>query len=226
MRKTAMLWLILAVVCGGMLFQTSQRVTDGRAQLAGIEAAVRKEDEHLRVLQAEWSYLNQPDRLEKLSKQYLHLAPLKGKQFAKVADLEQRPVEVVAEVDTAAPSIDTAAPVIEAETVIAPVMTAEEPAAVAPPAKPAPVAVAAPPAPLLKPAPPKPAAAALKPPVVKAKPQPSLVWKAPPPPGARKPGVAWSAPQPRKNPPPYTPPAPRQQQPRQFGDLMKSLGVQ
>lgn len=219
MRKTAMLWLVLAVTCGGMLFQTSQRVTDGRAQLAGIEAAARKEDEHLRVLQAEWSYLNQPDRLEKLSKQYLHLAPLKGKQFAKVADLEQRPVEVVAEVDTAAP-------VLEPEAGIAPVVTAEEPAAVAPPAKPAPVAVTAPPAPLLKPAPPKPANAAVKPPVVKAKPQPSLVWKAPPPPAARKPGVAWSAPQPRKNPPPYTPPAPQQQQPRKFNDLMKSLGVQ
>lgn len=211
MRKTAMLWLVLAVICGGMLFQTSQRVTDGRAQLAGIEAAARKEDEHLRVLQAEWSYLNQPDRLEKLSNQYLHLEPLKGKQFAKVADLEQRPVEVVAE-------MDTAAPVIEPETA-APVVTAAEPAAVAPAVKTAPVAQTAP---LLKPAPQKPAAAAVKPqPVVKAKPQPSLVWKAPPP-AARKPGVAWSAPQPAKNPPPAQP----QQQPRQFGDLMKSLGVQ
>lgn len=211
MRKTAMLWLVLAVICGGMLFQTSQRVTDGRAQLAGIEAAARKEDEHLRVLQAEWSYLNQPDRLEKLSNQYLHLEPLKGKQFAKVADLQQRPVEVVAEVDTAAP-------VIEPETA-APVVTAAEPAAVAPAVKTAPVAQTAP---LLKPSPQKPVAAAVKPqPVVKAKPQPSLVWKAPPPPAARKPGVAWSAPQPGKNPPPA-----QQQQPRQFGDLMKSLGVQ
>lgn len=210
MRKTAMLWLVLAVICGGMLFQTSQRVTDGRAQLAGIEAAARKEDEHLRVLQAEWSYLNQPDRLEKLSNQYLHLEPLKGKQFAKVADLEQRAVEVVAEVDTAAP-------VIEPETA-APVVTAAEPAAVAPAVKTAPVAQTAP---LLKPVPQKPAAAVKPQPVVKAKPQPSLVWKAPPPPAARKPGVAWSAPQQGKNPPPA-----QQQQPRQFGDLMKSLGVQ
>ncbi len=220
MRKTAMLWLVLAVLCGGMLFQTSQRVTDGRTQLAGIEAAVRKEDEHLRVLQAEWSYLNQPDRLEKLSNQYLHLAPLKGKQFAKVADLEQRPADVVA-------SIDPAAPVIEPEAAAAPVVTAEEPAAAAPAVKPAPVTATAPPAPLLKPVPQKPATAAVKPqPVVKAKPQPSLVWKAPPPPAARKPGMAWRTQQPRKNPPTYAPPAPQPQQPRKFGDLMKSLGVQ
>lgn len=208
MRKTAMLWLVLAVVCGGMLFQTSQRVTDGRAQLAGIEAAVRKEDEHLRVLQAEWSYLNQPDRLEKLSKQYLHLAPLKGKQFTKLSDLEARPAAPVVEAPVAAAETPDAV-VIEPE-VVAPAPAAAAPAA--PAAKPPAVAV-------------KPAAPLIKPqPVVKAKPQPSLVWKAPPPPAARKPGIAWSAPQPRKNPPPAA--QPQRQQPRQFGDLMKSLGVQ
>ncbi len=211
MRKTAMLWLVLAVVCGGMLFQTSQRVTDGRAQLAGIDAAARKEDEHLRVLQAEWSYLNQPDRLEKLSKQYLHLAPLKGKQFTKVSELEQRPAAPVAEAPAVAPETSAAVVIVEPE-VIAPVAPA--PLAAAPAVKPPAVAV-------------KPVAPILKPqPLVKAKPQQSLVWKAPPPPAARKPGIAWSAPQPRKNPPPYAPSGPQQQQPRKFGDLMKSLGVQ
>ena len=214
MRKTAMLWLVLAVICGGMLFQTSQRVTDGRAQLAGIDAAARKEDEHLRVLQAEWSYLNQPDRLEKLSKQYLRLAPLKGKQFTKVVELEERPAAPVTEAPAVAPETSAAVVVVEpevtapaAEIATAPIAAAPVVPAVKPPA----VAVT----PLIKPQP-----------FVKAKPQPSLVWKAPPPPAARKPGIAWSAPQLRRNLPTYTPSAPQQQQPRKFGDLMKSLGVQ
>ncbi|MDI1228175.1 MAG: hypothetical protein PSY14_10875 [bacterium] len=214
MRKTAMLWLVLAVICGGMLFQTSQRVTDGRAQLAGIDAAARKEDEHLRVLQAEWSYLNQPDRLEKLSKQYLRLAPLKGKQFTKVVELEERPAAPAAETPAVAPETSAAVVVVEPEVTApaAPIATAPIAAApVAPAVKPPAVAVT----PLIKPQP-----------FVKAKPQPSLVWKAPPPPAARKPGIAWSAPQPRRNPPQYAPPVPQQQQPRKFGDLMKSLGVQ
>ena len=99
MRKTTFLWLFLAALCGGMLFHTSQQVTDGRTKLASIEAATQKEDESLRVLQAEWSYLNQPDRLEKLTKQYLELGPLKGKQFAKVADLEAKPVETTPAAD-------------------------------------------------------------------------------------------------------------------------------
>ncbi len=207
MRKTAMLWLVLAVICGGMLFQTSQRVTDGRAQLAGIDAAARKEDEHLRVLQAEWSYLNQPDRLEKLSKQYLHLAPLKGKQFTKVVELEERSAAPVAEAPAVAPETSAAVVVVEPE-----VTAPAAPIATAPIAA-TPVAPAV--TPLIKPQP-----------FVKAKPQPSLVWKAPPTPAARKPGIAWSAPQPRRNLPTYTPSAPQQQQPRKFGDLMKSLGVQ
>ena len=63
MRKTALLWLVLASLCGGILFQTSQRVNDGRTRLANINAALKKEDESLRVLQAEWSYLNQPEGL-------------------------------------------------------------------------------------------------------------------------------------------------------------------
>ncbi|MDE1152967.1 MAG: hypothetical protein PW788_10560 [Micavibrio sp.] len=124
MRKSNYLWLLLAAVCGTMLFHTSQQVTDGRTKLAGIEAKAEKEDETIRVLQAEWSYLNQPDRLEKLSRQYLTLEPLKGRQFGKIADLEARPVPdapadakpagvaAVEENDNAAvkaPAVDTAA---------------------------------------------------------------------------------------------------------------------
>lgn len=90
MRKTAILWLVLAAIAGGVLFHTSQRVTDGRTELDKIAQSLRKEDESLRVLQAEWSYLNQPDRLEKLAKKYLHLAPLKGSQFAKPEDIETK----------------------------------------------------------------------------------------------------------------------------------------
>lgn len=104
MRKSALLWLFMAVLAGGVLFHTSQRVNDGRTELDKISQSLRKEDENLRVLQAEWSYLNQPDRLEKLSKKYLHLEPLKGSQFTKTEDLGEKP-----------PPAETAAAPVEAE---------------------------------------------------------------------------------------------------------------
>jgi len=90
MRKTTLLWLILALFCGTGIFHTSQRVHDEREKIAALEASVGKENESLRVLNAEWSYLNQPARLEKLAKTYLHLAPLKGNQFVKVEDIAPR----------------------------------------------------------------------------------------------------------------------------------------
>lgn len=159
MRKSNMLWLGLAAFCGAMLFHTSQKVTDGREQLAVIHHDIRKEEETLRVLQAEWSYLNQPDRLEKLVSAHLALEPMKGRQFTKMEDLENAPVpEPVAEnesetpavseeaptlaVDDAPMKIEEAAVVAAAETTNAPlaamkILTEEKPA---PEKKPAPVA--------------------------------------------------------------------------------------
>lgn len=91
MRKSTFLWMILAAVCGIMLFHTSQKVNDGRTTLAGIKTAVQKEKETLRVLQAEWSYLNQPERLDRLARQYLKLQPMKNRQFISLADLDHLP---------------------------------------------------------------------------------------------------------------------------------------
>lgn len=92
MSKFAILWLCCAMMTGALLFQTSQHVTHGRQRLENITAEMRSEEDTLRVLQAEWSYLNQPERLEKLAAQYLKLAPMKGRQFIAAADIPLRPV--------------------------------------------------------------------------------------------------------------------------------------
>lgn len=92
MSKLALLWICLAAAAGAILFKTSQQVTDGRQRLDRITADMRREEDSLRVLQAEWSYLNQPDRLEKLVAQYLPLSPMKGKQFTSADSLPLRPL--------------------------------------------------------------------------------------------------------------------------------------
>ncbi len=91
MRYSTMFWIVLAALSGSALFYTSQQVTGGRDQLARIEKNIGQEEESLRVLQAEWSYLNQPERLEKLAQQYLDLAPMTGRQFARLAEIPLRP---------------------------------------------------------------------------------------------------------------------------------------
>lgn len=170
MRKSALIWVLLAVMSGAALFHTSQKVTDGRARLETIVARTAKESEALRVLETEWAYLNQPGKLEKLVKQYLDLAPLKGKQFGKVEDFADRTEEAIA----------SALPAPEAEK-----------AAAATPAKPVVKIIPAATPPAVKPAPKRPVEASAAP----------------------KPAIKTPAPAPAKN-------------DRQFGDLMKSLGVQ
>jgi hypothetical protein len=157
MRRMTFIWLILAALSGGVLYHTSQQVTDGRQKLATINDDIRKEDETIRVLQAEWSYLNQPDRLEKLSKQYLDLAPLQGKQFAKLSDIPEQTAAPVADAAAApAPAAETspekapavaATPPVKAETkpakvAKAPVVKIRKPATAPAPKHPAPVATA------------------------------------------------------------------------------------
>lgn len=209
MRRMTLLWLVLAAICGGVLFHTSQQVNDGRQRLAVINEDIRKEDETIRVLDAEWSYLNQPDRLEKLSKQYLNLSPLKGRQFAKLKDIADVPdaVPVAAQpVAAAAPVAET--PVKAAEAATTPDATQEKPAeapakaAAVKPVEAAPVVAAAPEAPK-KPAPVKTAA---KPFVVKIrKPDVAAVVKHPAPVATAQSDDAASQ--------------------RSFGDVIKSLGV-
>ena len=174
MRKSALIWVLLAVISGAALFHTSQKVTDGRARLETIVARTAKESEALRVLETEWAYLNQPGKLEKLVKQYLDLAPLKGKQFGKVEDFADRTEEAIA----------SALPAPEAE------KTPEKPVAAAP-QKPVVKIIPAAAPPAANPAPKRPVEASAAP----------------------KPAVKTPAPAPAKN-------------DRQFGDLMKSLGVQ
>jgi len=158
MSRFAILWFCCAMIAGALLFQTSQRVTDGRQRLENITAEMRREEDSLRVLQAEWSYLNQPERLEKLAAQYLKLAPMKGRQFVAAANLPLRPAladetsaDLLATVDQAMQESlgtaeratdDTAAERAVSDTAAATVLTPLRkpaglrlPAAFAPPAK-------------------------------------------------------------------------------------------
>lgn len=102
MTKMACLWFCLSILIGAVLFQTTQRVNDGRQKLAALTHSLQEEEETLRVLQAEWSYLNQPDRLEKLSREYLKLTPMKGQQFSRTDSIALRPAPAAPQEDTTA----------------------------------------------------------------------------------------------------------------------------
>lgn len=78
------LWFTLSVLAGTALFYTSDKVQKAREETARLENSIVEEKESLRVLKAEWAYLNQPERLEKLAAEHLDLVPTKGQQLSDI----------------------------------------------------------------------------------------------------------------------------------------------
>lgn len=60
-------------------------------QVAKLKTKVQRERDAIAVLQAEWQYLDRPDRLQAAADQHLDLQPLKIQQLARLSELPNRP---------------------------------------------------------------------------------------------------------------------------------------
>lgn len=65
------------------LFHIKFKVMGLRRDLAEIDRQIIQEKEAFHVLKAEWSYLNQPDRIKKLANKYLNLKKIEVVQIYK-----------------------------------------------------------------------------------------------------------------------------------------------
>lgn len=77
---------LLALICFE-LYNGVSRVQSQERELASLKAQVVSEQEAIRVLKAEWSYLNQPERLQTLAREHLPLAPTGASQIVVLASL-------------------------------------------------------------------------------------------------------------------------------------------
>lgn len=89
--KSALFWLGLAAAAGGVLFQTSYEVQELEEKLASVNRKITAEQEAIQILKAEWSFLNDPTRLENLSRTHLALQPTEARQFVAVDVVPLRP---------------------------------------------------------------------------------------------------------------------------------------
>jgi hypothetical protein len=60
-------------------------------QVAKLKSKVQRERDAIAVLQAEWQYLDRPDRLQAAADQHLDLQPMKIQQLARLSDLPNKP---------------------------------------------------------------------------------------------------------------------------------------
>ncbi len=73
LRLSTLLALFFATASGAALYSVSQEVHRAENELAALVSDVRNEKEAIRILHAEWAYLNHPARLEVLAGQYLEM---------------------------------------------------------------------------------------------------------------------------------------------------------
>lgn len=80
LRSTFFLFFMAACV-GFALFQVKHEVIDIERDLTLAMREISKEEESIHILKAEWSYLNEPQRLQALADKYLDVQPMETGQM-------------------------------------------------------------------------------------------------------------------------------------------------
>jgi hypothetical protein len=90
-RAATILWVALAALVGVGLFQLKHEVQALDEELVRLNRQIAEEHRTIHVLKAEWSYINQPQRLERLAQRHLDLVPMMPQQITRLGDVPRRP---------------------------------------------------------------------------------------------------------------------------------------
>lgn len=97
-----MIWRLLHIVVLGALvlaaadvYKIKYESTLQAERVAKLRGDVRREQDTIAQLRAEWSRLDRPDRIQELAQRHLTLKPLEVRQYDTLDRLPERPVELV-----------------------------------------------------------------------------------------------------------------------------------
>jgi hypothetical protein len=80
----------LLLLVAFVLYNNVSQVEAQEHELKTLDEALAHEAESIRVLKAEWSYLNQPERLQIMARRHLNLGPTGAAQIVVLANLPER----------------------------------------------------------------------------------------------------------------------------------------
>lgn len=86
-RHTTVLFLLVAGALSVALFSIKYKVQDLEQELALLNKSIYQERQSIHVLKAEWSFLNNPERLGGLAQRHLHMGPVLPAQLARLEDV-------------------------------------------------------------------------------------------------------------------------------------------
>ncbi|HTZ81117.1 MAG TPA: hypothetical protein VMC10_24610 [Stellaceae bacterium] len=105
LRLSTWLWLAVVGAVGYGMFQMKYEVMQVEDQLGRVNRAIDADRDQLRVLNAEWSFLNQPARLDQLRQRFLaSLRPITRLELGSLDQVPFRAGEGPAQPGTPAPS--------------------------------------------------------------------------------------------------------------------------
>jgi hypothetical protein len=90
-RPGTIVWFCIVIAVGYAMFQVKYEVMQQEQTLASINKQITDGREQIRVLNAEWSYLARPSRLEELSTRFLHLNNMNSVQILPLSVVPERP---------------------------------------------------------------------------------------------------------------------------------------
>lgn len=96
---------VFLVMLGALgLYSVKYKVQAVREQVTLASKALKDQRESLHIVEAEWNYLNRPQRLQQLSQRHLKLTPMTAKQMVDLANLPDSSTMLAAQ---AAPVTET-----------------------------------------------------------------------------------------------------------------------
>ncbi len=91
MNKLALFaWLAACAVTIWFAFHIKYKVQELESELGIARAEMQRDSEAIRVLEAEWSFLNQPSHLADLAERHLDFSPILAEQVVHLGDLPAR----------------------------------------------------------------------------------------------------------------------------------------
>jgi hypothetical protein len=90
-RPVTLAALVLTAAVSYGIYEIKYDVVELEQELARLNRNLIAEREAVKVLKAEWSYLNRPERLEKLAERHLELGPAQVRSLASLDEVPLRP---------------------------------------------------------------------------------------------------------------------------------------
>ncbi len=92
-RVSVLVWTVILALLGVGLFQVKYNVQSKERELRDVRRQIEANLTSIHVLEAEWSYLNDPLRLADLARRHTDLLPTTPNQIGDIADLPPRQVD-------------------------------------------------------------------------------------------------------------------------------------